>query len=197
MPSSKIIESVPFYEDEKLAIFIDGACLHATARVLDFDMDYRKLLRWASEQGRLVRAFYYTTMYDDQDFKPLKPLMDWLNYNGYKIVTKPLKESTDDQGRRRVKSSMDLEMAVDMMEISEHVDHIMLFSGENDYARLIESVQRKGVRVTVVSTLRGQRSMVGDDLRRQADHFLDLDDVADFVMRGGYDQDNMSKQGAA
>lgn len=187
MASPHIIESVPFYKDEKLAIFIDGSNLHATAKALDFDMDYRKLLQWAAQQGRLVRSFYYTTLLDDQDFKPLKPLMDWLDYNGYQIVTKPLRESTDDQGRRRVKSSMDLEIAIDMIEIADHTDHIMLFSGEGDYARLVEAVQRKGVRVTVVSTLQGGRMSIADDLRRQADHFLDLDDVADYVMRGGFE----------
>lgn len=174
---------IPFYTEEKLAIFIDGANLYSAARSLDFDIDYRLLLEWAATQGRLVRAFYYTALMEDQDYSPIKPLVDWLDYNGYNMVTKPTKEYVDSQGRRKVKGNMDIELAIDMMEMSDHVDHIMLFSGDGDFRRLVEAVQRKGVRVTVVNTIQSQPPMIADELRRQADHFLELDRLADYIAR--------------
>ncbi|QQG37343.1 MAG: NYN domain-containing protein [Micavibrio aeruginosavorus] len=174
---------MPFYAEEKLALFIDGSNLYAAARALDFDIDYRKLLQWSAQQGRLVRAFYYTALIEDQEYSPIRPLVDWLDYNGYTMVTKPTKEFVDAQGRRKVKGNMDIELAIDMMEMADHVDHIMLFSGDGDFRRLTEAVQRKGVRVTVVSTIKSNPPMVADELRRQADHFLDLDILADEIMR--------------
>ena len=172
-----------FYPEEKLAVFIDGANLYAAAKNLDFDIDYKRLLSWISSQSRLVRAFYYTALLEDQDYSPLRPLIDWLDYNGYTMITKPAKEFTDQAGRRKIKGNMDIELAIDMMELAGHVDHIVLFSGDGDFRRLVESVQRKGVRVTVISTTRSQPPMVADELRRQADHFVDLVDLAEFIER--------------
>jgi uncharacterized LabA/DUF88 family protein len=172
-----------FYPEEKLAVFIDGANLYAAAKSLNFDIDYKRLLTWISAQSRLVRAFYYTALMEDQEYSPIRPLIDWLDYNGYTMVTKPAKEFTDHAGRRKVKGNMDIELAIDMMELADHTDHIMLFSGDGDFRRLLESVQRKGVRVTVVSTIRTQPPMVADELRRQADHFIDLSDLMEFIER--------------
>lgn len=172
-----------FYPEEKLAVFIDGANLYAAAKSLTFDIDYKRLLSWISDQSRLVRAFYYTALMEDQEYSPIRPLIDWLDYNGYTMVTKPAKEFTDHAGRRKVKGNMDIELAIDMMELADHVDHIMLFSGDGDFRRLLESVQRKGTRVTVVSTIRTQPPMVADELRRQADHFIDLSDLMEFIAR--------------
>ena len=172
-----------FYPQERIALFIDGANLYAAARALGFDIDYKLLLKWASTKGRLVRAFYYTALIEDQEYSPIRPLVDWLDYNGYTMVTKPTKEFTDAQGRRKIKGNMDIELAIDVMEMAEHVDHIMLFSGDGDFRRLVEAVQRKGVRVTVVSTIRSQPPMVADELRRQADHFLELQDLAPAIAR--------------
>jgi uncharacterized LabA/DUF88 family protein len=174
---------IPAYADEKLAVFIDGANLYGAARSLDFDIDYRRLLQWAGSQGRLIRAYYYTVLIEDQEFSPIRPLVDWLDYNGYTMVTKTAREFTDSQGRRKIKGNMDIEVAIDMMEIAPHVDHIMLFSGDGDFRRLVETVQRKGVRVTVVSSVKSNPPMVADELRRQADHFLDLDLLADDISR--------------
>ena len=174
---------IPFYKEEKLAVFIDGSNLYASAKALDFDIDYKLLLQWMASKGRLVRAFYYTALLDDQDYSPLKPLVDWLDYNGYSMVTKTAKEYTDSQGRRRIKGNMDIELAVDMMDIADHVDHIMLFSGDGDFRRLVQAVQRKGVRVTVVSTIQSSSPMVSDELRRQADHFLELELLVTEVQR--------------
>lgn len=182
-----------FYPAEKLAVFIDGANLYAAAKSLEFDIDYKRLLNWISGQSRLVRAFYYTALMEDQEYSPIRPLIDWLDYNGYTMVTKPAKEFTDHTGRRKIKGNMDIELAIDMMELADHVDHIVLFSGDGDFRRLLESVQRKGTRVTVVSTIRTQPPMVADELRRQADHFIDLVDLMEFITR----QNNTSQQGAA
>jgi uncharacterized LabA/DUF88 family protein len=172
-----------FYPEEKLAIFIDGANLYAAAKSLNFDIDYKRLLTWISSRSRLVRAFYYTALMEDQEYSPIRPLIDWLDYNGYTMVTKPAKEFTDASGRRKIKGNMDIELAIDMMELADHVDHIVLFSGDGDFRRLVESVQRKGARCTVVSTVRTSPPMVADELRRQADHFLDLLDIVEFIER--------------
>ncbi len=177
---------IPFYPEEKLSLFIDGSNLYAAAKSLEFDIDYKLLLKWAARQGRMVRAFYYTALIENEEYSPIRPLVDWLDYNGYTMVTKPTKEFVDSQGRRKVKGNMDIELAIDMMEMADHVDHIMLFSGDGDFRRLLEAVQRKGVRVTVVSTVKSQPPMVADELRRQADHFLDLEDLASEIMRHNY-----------
>ena len=169
--------------DEKTALFIDGANLHAAARSLELDIDYKRLLDYFSKRGRLVRALYYTAIIEEQEYSSLRPLIDWLDYNGFFVVTKTAKEFTDSLGRRKVKGNMDIELAVDAMEMSEHLDHIVLFSGDGDFRRLIEALQRKGRRVTVVSTTRSQPPIAADELRRQADMFLDLADIAQFFKR--------------
>ncbi len=172
-----------FYPTERIALFIDGANLHAAARALQFDIDYKRLLGVFGGKGRLIRAFYYTALLEDQEYSPLRPLVDWLDYNGYTMVTKPTKEFIDSQGRRKIKGNMDIELAIDMMEIAPHVDHIILFSGDGDFRRLVEAVQRQGKRVSVVSTTRSQPPMVADELRRQADSFVELQDLAPQIMR--------------
>jgi uncharacterized LabA/DUF88 family protein len=172
-----------FYPEERIALFIDGANLYAAARALAFDIDYKRLLQLFGSKGRLIRAFYYTALIEDQEYSPLRPLVDWLDYNGYTMVTKPTKEFTDAMGRRKLKGNMDIELAIDVMEMASSLDHIVLFSGDGDFRRLVEAVQRKGVRVTVVSTIRSSPPMVADELRRQADVFIELQDLAPQIMR--------------
>ncbi len=161
-------------DQERTALFIDGANLYATAKTLGFDIDYKKLLREFQSKGRLIRAFYYTALVEDQEYSSIRPLIDWLDYNGYAVVTKPTKEFVDSMGRRKVKGNMDIELAVDAMEMAENLDHMVLFSGDGDFRSLVEAVQRKGVRVSVVSTINTQPPMMADELRRQADEFIDL-----------------------
>jgi len=156
----------------KIALFIDGPNLFATAKGLGFEIDYKRLLTEFQSRGTLVRAFYYTAIIEDQEYSSIRPLVDWLDYNGYTVVTKAAKEFTDASGRRRVKGSMDIELAVNAMEMSAHVDEMVLFSGDGDFRSLVEAIQRRGVRVTVVSTM--QPTLIADELRRQADVFLDL-----------------------
>src|SRR4051795_10211030 len=172
-----------FYQQERLALFIDGANLYAAARSLGFDIDYKRLLELFAGKGRLIRAFYYTALVEDQEYSPIRPLVDWLDYNGYTMVTKPTKEYTDATGRRKIKGNMDIELAIDVMEMAQHLDHIVLFSGDGDFRRLVEAVQRKGVRVTVVSTVRSAPPMVADELRRQADNFVELQELAPSITR--------------
>lgn len=172
-----------FRPEDRVALFIDGANLYQAAKALGFDIDYRRLLQTFASDCRFVRAYYYTALLDEQEYSPIRPLVDWLDYNGYTMVTKPLKEFTQPTGRRKFKGNMDVEITVDVMEMSAHVDHIVLFSGDGDFRRLVEVVQRHGVRVTVVSTIRTQPPMVADELRRQADFFLDLVELQPRIAR--------------
>ncbi len=162
------------YKDEKTSLFLDGSNLYATAKALGFDIDYKRLLAYFKERTRLIRAIYYTALMDDADYSPLRPLIDWLDYNGYMVVTKPAKEFVDSSGRRKVKGNMDIELAVDMMRLAPSLDHVILFSGDGDFRSLIQAVQDMGCRVTVISTLSVRPPMIADDLRRQADEFIDL-----------------------
>ena len=159
---------------EKIALFIDGANLYTTAKSLGFEIDYKRLLREFQSRGYLVRAFYYTAVFEDQESLSIRPLIDWLDYNGYTVVTKAAKEFVDKGGRRKVKGNMDIELAVDAMEIAPHIDRMVLFSGDGDFRSLVEAVQRRGVRVVVVSTISTQPPMVAQELRRQADEFIDI-----------------------
>lgn len=184
-----------FYSDEKLALFIDGANLYAAAKTLGFDIDYRKLLNWAGDRGQLIRAFYYTALIEDQDYTPIRPLVDWLDYNGYTMVTKPAKEFTDTQGRKKIKGNIDIELAIDMMELSDKIDHAILFSGDGDFRRLVEAAQRKGVRVSVVSTITTSPPMIADELRRQADQFIDLRSMIEDIARDANSAQRPIQQG--
>ncbi|HXQ12333.1 MAG TPA: NYN domain-containing protein [Caulobacteraceae bacterium] len=172
-----------FYPNDRIALFIDGANLYSSAKNLGFDIDYKKLLAEFRTRGVLVRAYYYTALVENEDYSPIRPLVDWLDYNGYALVTKTAREYTDREGRKRWRGDMDVEIAVDMMELADHVDHVVLFSGDGDFRRLVQSVQQKGVRVTVVSTVKSQPPMASDDLRRQADAFVELQDLASIIGR--------------
>jgi len=166
-----------FYPDERIALFIDGANLYSTAKTLDFDIDYGKLLDLFKGKGRLLRANYYTALIEDDDYSPIRPLIDWLEYNGWHAVTKPAKSMVDRDGRRRIKGDMDAEIIVDMLTFAPHIDHLVLFSGDGDFRVAVESLQKQGVRVTVVSTMKSKPAMLADELRRQADAFIEIADM--------------------
>lgn len=168
---------------DKIALFIDGANLYATAKALDIDIDYKRLLEEFQSRGALLRAFYYTAIIEDQEYSSLRPLTDWLDYNGYTVVTKPAKEFIDASGRRKVKGNIDIELAVDVMGLVDHIDQMVLFSGDGDFRSLIQAVQRRGVHVTVVSSIQSQPPMVADELRRQTDVFIDLAELQSKVGR--------------
>lgn len=168
--------------ESRLALLIDGPNAHATARMLQFDIDYKLLLKKLQDRGTLVRALYYTAILEDQEFSAVRPLIDWLDYNGYTVVSKPAKEFVE-FGRRKIKGNMSIELAVDAMELAPQIDELILFSGDGDFRSLVEAVQRRGVRVTVISTLKCHPAMIADELRRQADVFEDLDDLRPAISR--------------
>jgi uncharacterized LabA/DUF88 family protein len=173
--------------EHRLGLFIDGPNLFQTAKTLGFDIDYKRLLNEFEARGEIVRASYYTTVLsDEQENIPIRPLLDWLDYNGYTLVTKPGKEYEDSFGRRRLKNNMAIELTIDALELSARLDEMVLFSGDGDYRSLIEAVQRRGVRVTVVSTISTQPIMVSDELRRQADDFIDLFELRPRVGRDSF-----------
>src|SRR6266487_2437934 len=167
----------------KLALFIDGVNTHAAARALGFDIDYKRLLTEFQSRGTLVRAFYYTVIVEDQEFSALRPLIDWLDYNGFTVVTKPAKEFDDGEGRRKLKRNISVELAIDAMELADYLDQIVLFAGDGDFRSLIEALQGRGVRVNVVSTIESRPPVVADELRRQADVFIDLMELKPKIFR--------------
>ncbi len=167
-----------FRPEERVCLFIDGANLYSASRTLGFEVDYRSLLAFFRTRGKLLRAYYYSAVLDTEEYSPLKPLTDWLVYNGYALVTKAAREFTDQAGRRRIKGNMDVELAVDMLEMAGRIDHAVLFSGDSDFRRLVEAVQRRGVRVSVISSTRTSPPMAADELRRQADQFIELAEIA-------------------
>jgi uncharacterized LabA/DUF88 family protein len=172
-----------FYRDERLALFIDGSNLYAATKALGFDIDYKLLRSEFMRRGKMVRAFYYTALIENEEYSPIRPLVDWLDYNGFTLVTKPAKEFTDSTGRRKIKGNMDIELAVDALEMAAHVEHIVLFSGDGDFRPLVEALQAKAVRVSVVSTIRSSPPMIADNLRRQADNFIELEELKDAIGR--------------
>lgn len=183
--------------NQKIALFIDGANLYATAKTLGFDIDYKRLLKEFQSRGTLLRAFYYTAIIEDQEYSSIRPLIDWLDYNGFTVVTKATKEFVDQSGRRKVKGNMDIELAVDAMELAPHVDEIVLFSGDGDFRSLVEALQRRGVRVTVASTISTQPPMIADELRRQADIFMDLIEMQDKIGRAPSERAPREPRGAS
>ena len=181
---------------ERLALFIDGANLYATAKALGFDLDYRKLLKYFQKDAYLLRAYYYTALIEDQEYSSIRPLIDWLDYNGYKVVTKPAKEYTDSSGRRKVKGSMDIELTIDALDLADKVDHLVLFSGDGDFKCLVEALQRRGRKVSIVSTVSSPTPMISDDLRRTADHFIDLASLQKDIGREGYERPSREREPA-
>ncbi|MBN04406.1 MULTISPECIES: NYN domain-containing protein [Ponticaulis] len=184
-----------FYQNERVALFIDGANLYSAAKTVGVEIDYRKLLEEFRKRGRLIRAYYYTALVENDDYSPIRPLVDWLQYNGFNVITKSAREFTDRDGRRRVKGDMDVEITVDMMNLANHLDHIVLFSGDGDLTRVVQAVKDKGVRVSVVSTVKTQPAMISDDLRRAADTFIDLTDLAKLIGRPPRDDEQSSDYG--
>ena len=169
---------------EKTALFIDGSNFYAATRLLNMDIDYAKLHQFFSQDTNLIRAYYYTAIPEDHEFSPLRPLIDWLDYNGFAVISKLTREFTDPEtGKKRTKGNMDMELALDMLKIAPHIDHAILFSGDGDFCRLLEDVQDLGVRVSVVSTTKTSPPMVADSLRRMADVFIEMDSVRDDIAR--------------
>lgn len=172
-----------FSPNERIALFIDGADLYETSKALGFDIDYKRLLGYFRDQGLLVKALYYTAIGGEQEYSPIRPLISWLDYNGFSVVTKPPKEVTQATGRRKARGNMDIELTVDAMRLADYLDHIVLFSGDGDFRSLVAALQQKGKRVSVASTMISQPPMIADELRRQADQFIDIAELEDQFAR--------------
>jgi uncharacterized LabA/DUF88 family protein len=172
-----------FYKTERVGLFIDGANLYASSKSLGLEIDFKRLLDLFAQRAHLVRALYYTAIIDDQEFSSVRPLVDWLTYNGFTCVTKPAKLFADAEGHRKVKGNMDVEIAVDAMRLAPYLDHVVLFSGDGDFRRLVEVLQEQGRRVSVVSSLVTNPPMISDDLRRQADQFVELASLEKIIAR--------------
>ncbi len=172
-----------FYKNERLLVLIDGANLFSCTRSLGFDLDYRLLRSEFAKRGNLIRIVYYTTLIENDNFSPVRPLVDWLDYNGYSVRSKLTREYIDSAGRRRAKGDMNIEIAIDALELADRVDHIVLFSGDRDFTALVAALQLKGVRVSVVSSLKSEPPMISDELRRQSDNFIDISDLRDLIVR--------------
>lgn len=172
-----------FYPGERIALFVDGANFYSTVKSLDFDVDYKKMLELFKAKGRFVSARYYTAILENEEYSPIRPLVDWLNYNGYQVISKPAKSYTDRDGRNRIKGNMDIELALDMVGLADHVDHIILCSGDGDFRAAVKACQRKGTRVSVLSSMRTKPSMLADELRRQANDVIELSDMEELIGR--------------
>lgn len=165
-----------FHQDERLAIFIDGQHLFSASRNLGFDVDYRNFLECFRKKGKVIRAYYYAVHVDNGEYSPLKPLTDWLAYNGYALSMRTTTEHTDSQGRRRIPHT-DLEMLADMFGIADHVDHMVIVTGNGGYCRGVSLIQQRGVRVSVLSSIKTDSPMLSDDLRRTCDQFIELQEI--------------------
>ena len=175
------------YKDERIAIFIDGPNLHATAKKLEMDVDYKRLLTHFAQTARLVRASYFTAIHENEEFQPLRPLLDFMHYNGWNVVTKPAREFTTPDGTRKSKGNMTVELTVDAITLAPHIDHAILFSGDRDFCAMVAHLQTQGTRVSVASSVKTSPSFIADELRRSADAFIELDDLRDIIGRAPRD----------
>lgn len=151
----------------KSALFIDGRSLHHDVRALNFEVDYHLLFEEFAKRASILRAYYYTTV-SGHDSVETQHLLDWLEYNGFTVRRQHAKEYDDGGGRRRTKRSIGIELAVDAMDIAKHIESIFLFSGDGSLRYLVEALQRRGVFMTVISTMRTRPGpIVADELRRR------------------------------
>ena len=172
----------PFYKNEKVAVLIDGAYLYALSRNLDFDIDYNRLLKWIGMRGQLLRASYYTVIQEDQEYSPIRPLVDWLDYNGFKVITKTSKEDNTLHIRKK-RPDIHVELSVDAMAIAKDVDHILLCAGDSDFTHLVKVLQTQGVRTSLFGTIQTSGQITSDELRRHADYFIEMKDIISDICR--------------
>ena len=170
-----------FYKDERLALFIDGPNFYAAARSLGFSISFKLVHEEFKRRGRLISARYYIAVPEEEEHYTFRPALDWMHYNGFALVTKTIKEYTDRHGQPKTKGNMSVDLTVDALELAQRVDHIVLFSGNGDFCRLVEGLQRQAVRVSVVSTIRSESPMISDELRRQADNFIELEELKEVI----------------
>jgi len=173
--------SFGMYREDRVALVIDGPNLYGTLKALNRDADFKAIYAYFSAHCRLKNCNYYVALPTTDEYNPVQKLVDWLGYNGYRVSTKPLRQHIDEEGRRRVRGSMAVEMAIDMAEMaaSSNFDRIVLFSGDTDLRYAIEAAQRKGTPVTMVTSLKS----ISDEVRWQADRFVEIESVLDIISK--------------
>ena len=162
---------------------IDGANLYSTGKALELEIDFKRLLKLLKSNRYLLRAYYVTAIREDGEYTSIRPLLDWLDYNGYDLVTKSAREFRQSDGSTKVKASMGIEIAVLAAQIAPSVDEVYLFTGDGDFVPLVEYLKELGKRVIVVSTIETQPMMAADELRRVADEFWDLDSMRESIVK--------------
>lgn len=172
--------------DDKTLVLIDGANMYATTKALGFDIDFSKFYQEINQSCNLLRIYYYTALLEDNERILIKPLVDWLTYNNYTMVTKPAKVIINSDGVRKIKGNMDVEIAVDAIDIiasNSLIGNLVLCTGDGDFVSLVKVLQRRGVQVTVLSSIYTHPAMCADDLRKQADTFVELNDLKELLIK--------------
>lgn len=179
--------AIVFYPGERFAVFIDGANFNFSKRNISMFVDDLRLLsyfRKNSGNSIFLRIYHYETVPRDDGSEDraglitaIRKRLDFMEYNGFTIVSKLAKDFITESGDTFMKGNMDGEMIVDMMDISANLDHIILFSGDGDFRYAVHKLQQRGKRVTVVSS----EGSIANELKRQADVFVDLEDLRPFI----------------
>jgi len=170
-----------FYKNEALAIIIDGASIHSASQSVDLQIDWHTFLTEFQNRGHLIRAIYATPIFEDEgEHNPLRPLIDWLDYNGFTTITRTARKEADDNGRFRIKNgNIHVDVTLAAIRLAKKADHIVLFSGDGSYEPLVKELKRMNVRVSVCCA----KKSAADGLRRNADEFIDLEDIRGLVGR--------------
>jgi uncharacterized LabA/DUF88 family protein len=168
--------------EARVALFIDGESLNEATKALGSNVDFRKLRDVFGSQNRLLRAHYYALV-PPREFVTIKPLLDWLSFNGYSVTEKPLKERVSSNGHARMSGSIAIELTIDALQTAPHVDTIVLVTGDCRYRPLVSEIQMRGVRVIAVSTRAVRPAVISDELVRQVDEFVELADLLPQISR--------------
>lgn len=175
----KSFDAASLYSDkERAALLIDGANIYAAGRSLDISIDFKSLLQLFQENMYVIHAYYFTALHEVDGRIQLKQLVDWLDYNGYIVISKMAKEITRADGSVRVKGNMDVEIVVTALKLANFIDHIILATGDGDFVPLVRELQQRGTRVSVLSTIGGNSPIAADEIRKAANHFIDLEELA-------------------
>lgn len=169
----------------KVVALIDGLSLHRSARSLGFVCDFKKLKEWLGKVcvpgANLVRVHYYTPLEDSDQHSDLRPLVDWLDYNGFSVFEKYFVRR--ENGTIPFVSILPELYTDALMYTHTSISHFVLFVGDSDYAPLINALKSRGASVIVVSSLKDSNAPVADVLRRSSDSFVDLLDIANLISR--------------
>jgi len=158
----------------KVGIFLDVPNVTYAAEDAGVRVDFGKLLEYLTQGRQLVRATAYAPVTDDpatrfENQRFVHPVLG----QGYKVVTKPWKRFADGG----MKANFDIELAVDILTMSDRLDIVVLLSGDGDFKRVVELVESKGVRVEVCAFAQSTAS----ELRAVADYYIDLGSILQYV----------------